>query len=474
MSDFKTRQNRAKAVLPPATLNGNGVKPPSDVEVEAAVLGALILEPHVASMVFDRLSVDSFFLEKHQLVFAACLALYNKSKPIDMLTVRAELANQGKLDLVGGAFFVAELTNGVVSSAHVEYHAMILLEKQVLRGVLRLSAGTYQQAIGHNVDALDLVEDLQSGAMQLINGIARKEAKSAAMILPGFLKQLQEIQSKTPGLTGLPSGFSNIDLRFGGFKPGKLYVIAARPAMGKTAFMLNILLNAAKLSKKPVAIFSLEMDEQEIVSRLLASESSVPGKRILDGDLEGHEWHSISKASAVLEKHHIFIDDTSGLKMFELRAKARRLVAKEGVAMIAIDYLQLMSGDGQNHNREQQISEISRGLKTLAMELKIPVLALSQLSRMVESRGGDKRPQLQDLRESGAIEQDADAVCFLYRPEYYEIDQKKDGTSTKGLVEVITRKLRGGEPGSDELYFRGASYLFTESAYQATKADLPF
>jgi replicative DNA helicase len=339
---------------------------------------------------------------------------------------------------------------------------------------MRLSSDILQQSSRDDADPFDLAEGLQKGAMELINAIARKEAKSVSALMPEYLKHLITISEKTPGLTGLPSGFANLDVRLGGFKPGKLYVVAGRPAMGKTAYVLNLLMNAAKLSKRPVAIFTLEMDDQETISRLLSTESGVDSKKITDGELDSAEWARINKATGALERVKFFIDDTSGLKMFELRAKARRLVAKEGVAMIAIDYLQLMSGDGKNHNREQQISEISRGLKTLAMELKIPVIALSQLSRSVESRGGDKRPQLQDLRESGSIEQDADTVSFLYRPEYYGIERKSDGSSTKGLVEVIHKKHRAGEPGTDQLYFRPNASLFTEFDNQHGKEEMPF
>jgi len=310
--------------------------------------------------------------------------------------------------------------------------------------------------------------------MKLINAVAHKEAQSAKQILPKFLKHIQDLQQQTPGLSGLPSGFSNIDLRFGGFKPGKFYVIAARPAMGKTAFTLAILRNVAKLTKKAVAMFTLEMDSFETISRLLSTESGVADKKINDGDLSSSEWVKINRAIGVLEKEGIYIDETPGLKMFELRAKARRLVTNEGVSLICVDYLQLMSGDGSQHNREQQISEISRGMKTMAMELKVPVIALSQLNRSVESRGGEKRPQLQDLRESGSIEQDADAVMFLYRPEYYGIELTKQGGSTKGLTEIITLKHRAGAIGVDELYFRGETFGFTESPHQVTREDLPF
>jgi len=469
--EFKRKAMRP-AALP--VQNGYGKVPPSDVEVEAAVLGALIIEKHVASQVFDRLGPESFYLEKHRYVFEAAVQLFQRNEAIDMLTVTSQLRKDGKLEMIGGISFLAELTNRVASSANVEYYAAILLEKQVLRGLMRLSSDILQQSSRDDADPFDLAEGLQKGAMELINAIARKEAKSVSALMPEYLKHLITISEKTPGLTGLPSGFANLDVRLGGFKPGKLYVVAGRPAMGKTAYVLNLLMNAAKLSKRPVAIFTLEMDDQETISRLLSTESGVDSKKITDGELDSAEWARINKATGALERVKFFIDDTSGLKMFELRAKARRLVAKEGVAMIAIDYLQLMSGDGKNHNREQQISEISRGLKTLAMELKIPVIALSQLSRSVESRGGDKRPQLQDLRESGSIEQDADTVSFLYRPEYYGIERKSDGSSTKGLVEVIHKKHRAGEPGTDQLYFRPNASLFTEFENQHGKEEMPF
>jgi replicative DNA helicase len=374
-----------------------------------------------------------------------------KSMPVDILTVVEELKSTAELEAVGGPFFISRLTNMVVSSANIEAHARIVLQKFIQRELIRISGEIISEAYEDTADVFDLLDNAESKLFEVTNNHLRKNYDSIDRILVNTIKRIEDLRNKGDDITGVPSGFPTLDKITYGWQPSDLIILAARPAVGKTAFALNLVRNAALHPKYPkgAAVFSLEMSSGQIVQRILSAESEIKLEKITRGKLEEYEMrklmtHGIEK----LAKAPIFIDDTPGLNIFELRAKARRLVHNHGVGLIIIDYLQLMSGanDGRNTNREQEISKISRDLKMLAKELHIPVIALSQLSRDVEKRkDGNKMPQLSDLRESGAIEQDADMVMFIYRPEYYDITTNEMGESNKGETHVRIAKHRNGQ-----------------------------
>ncbi|MGX5820783.1 replicative DNA helicase [Chitinophaga lutea] len=428
-----------------------GKVPPQAKELEEAVLGALMLEKGAFDTVIEILKAECFYVDAHQKVFAAMQRLAAKSMPVDVLTVVEELKSSAELEAVGGPYFISRLTNMVVSSANIEAHARIVLQKFIQRELIRISGEIISEAYEDTADVFDLLDQAESKLFEVTNNHLRKNYDSIDRILVNTIKRIEDLRNKGDDITGVPSGFPTLDKITYGWQPSDLIILAARPAVGKTAFALNLARNAALHPKFPkgAAVFSLEMSSGQIVQRILSAESEIKLEKITRGRLEEHEMrklmtHGIEK----LAKAPIFIDDTPGLNIFELRAKARRLVHNHGVGLIIIDYLQLMSGsnDGRNSNREQEISKISRDLKMLAKELMIPVIALSQLSRDVEKRkDGNKMPQLSDLRESGAIEQDADMVMFIYRPEYYDITTNEMGESNKGETHVRIAKHRNGQ-----------------------------
>jgi replicative DNA helicase len=421
-----------------------GKLPPQAVDLEEAVLGALLLDKEALTDVIDILKKESFYKDDHQLIYESILSLFERSEPIDILTVTQELKKQGNLDIVGGAFYIAQLTNRVASSAHVEAHARIIAQKHIQRELIKISSDTIKEAYDETVDVFDLLDSAESRLFEVAEGNIRKSYEDMHKLLHKAVKQLEEI-SKKEGTSGVPSGFRDLDRLTGGFQPSDMVVIAARPGMGKTAFVLSLARNAAVDFKKGVAIFSLEMSSLQLVNRLIASETQISAEKLKKGNLEPYEWEQLNSRIGKLTNAPIYINDTPGLSVFELRAQCRRLKAEKDISLVIIDYLQLMSGSSESKgNREQEISTISRAIKGIAKELSVPVLALSQLSRAVETRGGDKRPQLSDLRESGAIEQDADMVMFIYRPEYYGILQDEDGNSTQSLGELIIAKHRNG------------------------------
>ena len=429
-----------------------GKVPPQAKDLEEAVLGAIMLEKNAFDTVIEILKPECFYVDAHQRIFNAMQSLANKSQPIDILTVAEELRSREELEMVGGPYYVTKLTNSVVSSANIDAHARIVLQKFIQRELIRISGEIIGDAYEDSTDVFDLLDDAESKLFEITNNHLRKDYNSIDTVLVNTIKRIEDLRQRNEDVTGVPSGFSGLDRVTYGWQNSDLIILAARPAVGKTAFALNLARNAAMHPTKPtpVALFSLEMSAGQLVQRVLSAESEIWLEKISRGKMEEHEMKQLyAKGIQRLSQAPLFIDDTPALNIFELRAKCRRLKNKHNIGMIIIDYLQLMSGsgDGRNSNREQEISNISRNLKGLAKELNVPIIALSQLSRAVEQRGakeGSRVPQLSDLRESGAIEQDADMVMFLYRPEYYDINSNAEGENIKGLTEVKIAKHRNG------------------------------
>lgn len=433
---------------------GLGKLPPQAVDVEEAVLGALMIEKDALSAVVDILKPETFYKEAHQRIYSAILTLFANSEPIDLLTVTQQLRKSGELELVGGAGYISELTIRVNSAANIEYHARVISEHALKRAMITMASVILRDAYEDTTDVFSLLDQAEQSLFRISESNIKKNYADMSSIVRQALTELETKKNNKDGLTGVPSGFSALDRLTSGWQRSELVILAARPAMGKTAFVVSALRNAAVDFGQPVAIFSLEMSAVQLVNRLISAEAEIDSEKIKKGSLAPHEWAQLHHKIQRLSEAPIFIDDTPALSILELRAKCRRLKAQHDIQMVVIDYLQLMSGDSKGGgNREQEIASISRALKNLAKELNVPVIALSQLSRAVETRGGDKKPQLSDLRESGSIEQDADMVCFLYRPEYYNITQDESGNSTAGIGEVIVAKNRSGSLDTIQLRF---------------------
>jgi replicative DNA helicase len=427
-----------------------GKVPPQAKDLEEAVLGAIMLEKAAFDLVVEILKPECFYVDAHQRIFKAMKSLANKSQPIDILTVVEELRSSEELDIVGGPYYVTKLTNAVVSSANIEAHSRIILQKFIQRELIRISGEIIGDAYEDSTDVFDLLDQAETKIYDVTSQHLRNNYETIDSVLIKTIQRIEDLRHKNEDVSGVPSGFATLDRVTYGWQNTDLIILAARPSVGKTAFALNLARNAALHSSKPtpVAFFSLEMSAGQLVQRILSSESEIWLEKISRGKLEEHEMKQLyARGIQKLSQAPIFIDDTPALNIFELRAKCRRLKNTGNIGMIIIDYLQLMSGTGENRNgnREQEISNISRSLKSLAKELNIPIIALSQLSREVEKRKeGNKMPQLSDLRESGAIEQDADMVMFLYRPEYYDVSQNEMGESYRGETHVRIAKHRNG------------------------------
>ena len=467
---LKQSAARAKAALagrtgPQAYQGGpSGKLPPQALELEAAVLGALMLEKDALTTVIDILKPISFYKDAHQHIFKAILNLFDKSEPIDVLTVVQELREMGELEAAGGGPYVGNLTYKVNSAANVEYHARIITEAAIKRELIRVSSEIQRDAYEDTTDVFELLDKTEQSLYEISESNIRKNFDDMRSLMGKAIKELEEKKNQKDGLTGVPSGFSALDRVTSGWQNSDLVIVAARPGMGKTAFVVSAMRNAAVDFGKAVAIFSLEMSSLQLVNRLISAEAELDSEKIKKGSLAEYEWAQLNHKIAALSAAPIFIDDTPALSIRELRTKCRRLKAHHDVALIIVDYLQLMSGntDGRGGNREQEIASISRALKGIAKELNVPVIALSQLSRSVETRGGDKKPQLSDLRESGSIEQDADMVIFLYRPEYYKITEDEMGNPTQGMGEVIIAKHRNGSLETVQLKFIGRFTKFAD------------
>ena len=425
-----------------------GKVPPQAKDLEEAVLGAIMLEKSAFDNVVEILKPECFYVDAHQRIFRSFQSLAQKSLPIDILTVVEELKMKEELDMVGGPYAITKLTNMVVSTANIEAHARIILQKFIQRELIRISGEIIGDAYEDSTDVFDLLDESESKMFNITNNYLKKNFDDIGTVLVKTIQRIDDLRNKQEDISGVPTGFPSMDRVTFGWQPTDLIILAARPAVGKTAFALNLIRSAALHPTKPtpVAFFSLEMSSAQLVQRILSAESGIMLEKISRGKLEDYEMQQLySKGVQRLSDAPIYIDDTAALNIFEFRAKARRLVNKHKVGLIVIDYLQLMSGTGdRNSNREQEISRISRDLKSLAKELSVPIIALSQLSRAVETRKESKMPQLSDLRESGAIEQDADMVMFLYRPEYYEINTNEQGESNRGETHVRIAKHRNG------------------------------
>jgi replicative DNA helicase len=426
-----------------------GKVPPQSKDLEEAVLGAIMLEKGAFDTVVEILKPECFYVDAHQRIFKAMKNLANKSQPIDILTVVEELKMQEELDVIGGPYYVTKLTNSVVSAANIEAHSRIILQKFIQRELIRISGEIISDAYEDSTDVFDLLDQAESKMYEVTSKHLKNNYESIDAALVKAIQRIEDLRNRDEDITGVASGFPSIDKVTYGWQPTDLIILAARPAVGKTAFALNLARNAALNPRRqtPVAVFSLEMGAAQLVQRILSAESEILMEKISRGKLEEHEMKQLyAKGIQKLAQAPIFIDDTAALNIFELRAKCRRLKNLNNIGLIIIDYLQLMSGTGGgNTNREQEISTISRSLKGLAKELQVPIIALSQLSREVEKRkDGNKMPQLSDLRESGAIEQDADMVCFIYRPEYYDVTQNEMGESNRGETHIRIAKHRNG------------------------------
>lgn len=451
----KSLSNKTKKLKPLMTTSSEalgGKVMPQAIPLEEVILGALMIDRDAMSDIINILMPESFYLTAHQHIFEAMQLLYNNSHPVDLLTVKDQLSKSDKLDEIGGVVYLVDLTNKVASAANIEYHARIVAQKHIQRELIRVSTSTINKAFDETKDVFELLDEAEQGLFDVTQNNLTKSYSALKDLVVKAKQNLEELSKQDIDVTGIHSGFTDLDRITNGWQKSDLIIIAARPGMGKTAFTLNLALNAAKNYGNKIAFFSLEMSSLQLAHRMISMEAEVNSHKLRSGQLEDDEWRRINDTVERLNEVNVFIDDTPGLPIFELRAKARRLVMQQNIEMLIVDYLQLMTGgaDKSGGNRQEEISKISRSLKSLAKELDIPVIALSQLSRAVEQRGGDKRPMLSDLRESGAIEQDADMVMFLYRPGYYGVEED---TMEKNLTEVIIEKHRNGKTDTIDLKF---------------------
>lgn len=449
----ETRKRIRKAPETASFLD-HGRVPPQAIDLEEAVLGAVMLEKDALTAVIDILTPEVFYKEAHRTIYQAITDLFNKSEPVDILTVVNQLKTSGTLDIVGGAYYISQLTNRVASSANVEYHSRIILQKFIQRELVRVSSEIIKDAYEDTTDVFELLDRAEQNLFAVSERNIRRQQGEMHQLMAQAIKDIEIAKDAETKMRGIPSGFTELDRITNGFQKSDLIILASRPGMGKTALALTLARNMAVMHDKAVAVFSLEMSSVQLVTRLISAESQLTSDKLRKGDLKEHEWQQLNTKIRRLEEAKIFIDDTPSLSIFELRAKCRRLKAQNDIQMVFVDYLQLMVGTQDNKgNREQEISQISRSLKALAKELDIPVMALSQLSRAVETRAGSKKPILSDLRESGAIEQDADIVVFIYRPEYYGLSEDDNEASTEGLAIINIAKHRNGALGDVQLRF---------------------
>lgn len=460
MSNSLTNSNKSFSATPggkrPADFSSLAYErlQPQAIGLEEVVLGAVMMDKDAISTAMEILRPESFYSPVHQTIYKAMLKLFEHSQPVDILTVTEELRKMEELETIGGLPYILELSNKVSSSANTEYYSRIIAQKYVQRELIRVCSLIIKDAFDDTKDVLDMLDLAEQSLYEITDKNLRKGYKTVASLAREAMKRLEELSHSAEGITGIPSGFPNLDKLTSGWQKSNLIIVAARPGMGKTSFTLALARNAAMDYKKPVALFSLEMNNLELVNRLISMEAEIEGSKMRNAKLEEYEWTQLNFAIEKLSEAPIFIDDTPSLNVFELRAKCRRLHQNHGITMVIIDYLQLMTigGSDKRSSREQEISSISRALKGLAKELNIPVIALSQLNRQVETGTGNKRPQLSHLRESGAIEQDADMVMFIYRPDYYELEDPME--SVRGLTELIIAKHRNGATDTVKMVFK--------------------
>ena len=456
-SDYNTNRAAYKDVT-----SEYGKIPPQAVDLEEAVLGALMLEKDAFAVVGDLLKPECFYKDAHQRIFRAIHQLFINDDPVDLLTVSEKLKSSGELEQIGGYYYLSQLTSRVASAAHIEFHVKIIVQKYIQRKLIGVCTELQEMAYDEATDVADLVDKAQKSVFDIADGNIRKDTMEIAPVIEEAIRGIEAAGQRPDGISGIPSGYTALDEVTSGWQKSDLVIIAARPAMGKTAFVLSMARNMAVSFQQPIALFSLEMSSVQLVNRLIASETGLGSEKIKNGRLTEDEWiHLHSKIKSLISAP-IYVDDTPALSIFELRAKCRRLKQKYDIKVVIIDYLQLMTaGADMRGNREQEVAFISRTLKAIAKELNVPILALSQLNRSTELRGGSKRPQLSDLRESGAIEQDADIVAFIHRPEYYKIYQDDRGNDLRGMAEIVIAKHRNGAVGEVLLRFKGEFTRFS-------------
>jgi replicative DNA helicase len=458
----------------PVPVDIAGKIPPQALDLEEAVLGALMIEKDAILTVIDILKPESFYKDAHQKIFKAVLDLASRQEPIDMLTITEQLRRNETLEEIGGPYYITHLTSKVASAAHVEFHSRIVAQKYIQRELIRVSSEIQSLAFDDSKDVDELLDFSESAIFKIAEGSIKKEIQPINVLVKEAIIQIQEAGKRTDSLSGVPSGFTQLDRITSGWQRSDMIIVAARPSMGKTAFVLSMARNMAVEHKAGVAIFSLEMSSLQLVNRLICAETELSSDRIRNGRLESYEWEQLDRKIKNLVDAPIYIDDTPAISVYELRAKLRRLTAQYKIDIIIIDYLQLMTSAVDVGSREQEVSHISRNLKVIAKELNVPIIALSQLNRSVETRSGSKRPQLSDLRESGAIEQDADIVCFIHRPEKYGILEDEDGNSTRQVAEIIIAKHRNGALEDVRLRFRDEFAKFCDlEEMEPFMADAP-
>ena len=455
----KTKRKTTQPTIIKVGANELGKLPPQALELEASVIGALMIEKEAFSSITDLLRPESFYSDQHRHIFEAVQALSAKEAPIDVLSVAEQLKQSGKLEQAGGVIYLSELTRRVASAAHIRYHAQIIAHKATARDLISAACQIEEKGYDETQDVDELVEEATAKIFEISQRAQKRDVTHIYPVITEAFDRMHKASENEGNISGIPSGFTELDKITSGWQKSDLVIIAARPAMGKTAFVLSMAKNIAVDFNIPVAIFSLEMSNVQLVNRLIMNVCEIEGNKIRNGRLTKAEWDKLDNSIGVLQNAPIYVDDTPGLSVFELQSKARKLVKEHKIQMIIIDYLQLMNANGMNFgSREQEVSIISRNLKGLAKELDIPVIALSQLSRAVEKRDSSnsnvdgKKPLLSDLRESGAIEQDADMVCFIHRPEYYKLYDDGNGKDLRGLGQIIVAKHRNG--ATDEIWLR--------------------
>jgi len=439
-----------------------GKVPPQAIDMEEAVLGAIMLEKEAVITVLDILKPESFYKDAHRKIFKAILDLNLREHPVDLYTVTEELRAHQELESVGGPIYLTQLTSKVVSAANVDYHSRIVAQKYIQRELIRVSSEIQTRSFDDTYDVTELLDYSENELFQIAEGNIKREVSPINVVIKEAIAEIEKAGKREDALVGTPSGFTKLDRLTSGWQKSELIIIAARPSMGKTAFALTMARNMAIDHGKNVAIFSCEMSSIQLANRLIIAETDIPGDKIKNGRLSEEEWKQLDSRIKRLVQAPIYIDDTPAISIFELRAKCRRLMAQHKLDIVIVDYLQLMSGPDNAGSREQEVSNISRSLKSIAKELNVPIIALSQLNRSVEMRGGTKRPLLSDLRESGAIEQDADMVVFIHRQEKFGITAFEDGSSTKGIAEIILAKNRNGPVDDVRLKFREEKAQFVD------------
>lgn len=477
MAETNRNSNRKRTVqtqIIKVGANEAGKLPPQAQELEDSVLGAILIEKDAYGSVADLLRPEVFYKDQNRLVYEAIRALASKDQPIDILSVAEKLKNQGTLDQAGGAVYLADLTRRVASTAHLRYHAQIVAQKATARDLIAMAARIEEKGFDETQDIEELMQEAEAGIFEISQRSQKRDVTQIDPVIEEAFKRMEKASKNDGSISGIPSGFDALDKITSGWQTPDLIIIAARPAMGKTAFVLSMAKNMSIDRKIPVAIFSLEMSNVQLVNRLIMNVCEIEGDKIKTGKFTKEESRRLNTKVNIMKGAPLYMDDTPSLSIFELRSKARKLVREHGIRMIIIDYLQLMNAQGSSFgSREQEVSIISRNLKALAKELDIPIIALSQLNRGVESRQGieGKTPQLSDLRESGAIEQDADMVCFIHRPEYYHLyNDEKSGKDLRGLAQIIVAKHRNGATDSIWLRFRG-KYAKFQNENEAIDAD---